>query len=161
MTRRRVDGLKNRPAGKWARHRGKGALVASRPSRISTRPKNCAPENEKGRRVREAELSVSIKNLYNFLKSQGLNVFTSQAPHCRQVHDSLSQGQKTARPRGPKRSPGRPSGGFWGVPGRRPRRARNDRGGVFAWKSLHFLHEDDFPGMTPFLKFCEKVMDED
>ena len=101
-------------------------------------------------------MSVSIRNLYNCLKTQRLNVFRSQAHHCRQVHDSLRQGQKTTPPRGPKRTSGKPSGGLWGVPGRTPRRAQNARGGRFHCKYVHFVHDDDFSSVTPFLKFCEK-----
>ena len=98
--------------------------------------------------IRPVHLGICI----TFLKRRGGDDVALRSHRCRQVYDSLSQGQKTARPRGPKRSPGGPSGGFWGVSGRRPRRARNARGGVFAWKSLHFLHEDDFSSVKPILK---------
>ena len=39
--------------------------------------------------------------------------------------------------------------------------AQNARGSRFHWKSLHFLHEDDFSNLKPILKFCDQVMDAD
>ena len=98
-SRRRAQKLPRREMGTPPRER---STFASRPSRISTRPKICDPRKLKNSYILEAELSVSIKNLYKFLKTHGLNVFRSQAPQCHQVHDSLGEGQKTTHPRGPQ-----------------------------------------------------------